>query len=569
LQLSQEDGPYSNDTVSYQYDRLGRPSTRTVDAASELFSYDSLGRLTSDLNALGTFDVDYLGETAQMTGRHLRGGTVGTTWTYDTNANDRRLKAIANSSATRGYQFTTLPEGDITQIAETAPAGSAWPPQTWNYGYDGSDRLLNGRSSTGAGYGYSYDAADNITSLQSSAGSANVTFNAVNEIASFNGQSFTYDANGNTLADGLRTYKWDAENRLTSVTVKASGRTTTFRYNGLGLRTAIVSGGVETRYLWCGDSLCQARTATDMISRRYFSEGEAIPAGGTLLYYGQDQLGSVRDVVAVQNGSRLASFDYDPYGYSSQTSGRIATDFRYAGMFYDQGDGLYLTNFRAYDPKTGRWLSRDSRGESAGVNLHEYGAGNPISNIDPLGLSCVSINGNTTCSTPGMGTTTVTFPQPQDWANSYSSGSLFSHAYDEHVSADIDCPDQLMKQIVDNPTPGKPHPATAEGTSNDATPSGIYQWFGPSPVKSYTLMDSEGNEVVVNVTQKGHPLFPGYVVRRIDKDASGGYTVHNFGEGWAVKQSSFNPFAERMFNDVWIDQTRELIKNAQGCTCGR
>jgi YD repeat-containing protein len=92
----------------------------------------------------------------------------------------------------------------------------------------------------------------------------------------------------------------------------------TLRYDGLGRRLAIVttSGTLpsETRYLWCGDSLCQARTAADVVTRRYYPEGEVIPQGGTLLYYGKDQLGSVRDVLTVQNDSRVASYDYDPYG---------------------------------------------------------------------------------------------------------------------------------------------------------------------------------------------------------------------------------------------------------------
>jgi hypothetical protein len=52
--------------------------------------------------------------------------------TYDTNTNDRRLKAITNSGATRSFNFTTTPEDLITQIQETAPNGTAWAPKTWN-----------------------------------------------------------------------------------------------------------------------------------------------------------------------------------------------------------------------------------------------------------------------------------------------------------------------------------------------------------------------------------------------------------------------------------------------------
>jgi RHS repeat-associated protein len=385
LQPLKEIGPFNNTTITYQYDSLGRVKARTVDTSTETFTYDSLGRPTSHGTPLGNFTLGYLGQTSQLTSQ-LLGNGVGTKWTYNTNLNDRRLKDIANSGATRSYQFTTTPENDITQIAETAPLGSAWAPQTWTYSYDESDRVQTGQSSSGSHYGYTYDPADNITAFNNPSGSEGATYNDLNQIKSFGSTAYIYDANGNVLDDGVRTYQWDAENRLIEVAHKTGPGITTFRYDGLGRRIAISYNGSETHYLWCGSMLCQGRTSTDTVTRRYYPEGEAIPLSGTLLYYGQDQLGSVRDVLAAQNGSRVASFDYDPYGNSSQSNGRVATDFRYAGMFYDQQDGLYLTQYRAYDSRTGRWVSRDPIEENGGLNLYAYVGGSPTNAIDPTGL---------------------------------------------------------------------------------------------------------------------------------------------------------------------------------------
>ena len=42
-------------------------------------------------------------------------------------------------------------------------------------------------------------------------------YNDANQIATWGGTSFTYDANGNLTSDGLRSYTWDARNQLTGI----------------------------------------------------------------------------------------------------------------------------------------------------------------------------------------------------------------------------------------------------------------------------------------------------------------------------------------------------------------
>jgi RHS repeat-associated protein len=60
--------------------------------------------------------------------------------------------------------------------------------------------------------------------------------------------------------------------------------------------------------------------------------------------------------------SSAPAYSYDPYGNALQGTAPL-TDFNYAGMFYNADSGLYLTQYRAYDPVSGRWLSRDPLGE--------------------------------------------------------------------------------------------------------------------------------------------------------------------------------------------------------------
>jgi RHS repeat-associated protein len=391
LQLERESGPLPNGTISYGYDALGRVVTRTVGGANpETFSYDKIGRLVDHTDGLGKFALSYLGETGQQTRRQLVGSNVATAWSYLSNIDDRRLKSIVNTPG-REFDYTTTPEDLITQIAEKR-SGSLL--QNWDLGYDNDYRLLTADSSKGLKYGYALDPVGNITSFQAPAGTTAAAYNKANELTELMKQPFVYDADGDLVSDGVRSYAWDAESRL--VGVAQVGTRTSFAYDGLDRRisiTATAAGKTATTdYIWCGSKLCQSRNGTRTVERLYYDEGEAIPASKASLYYGPDQLGSVRDVYARSPVfSIVQAYDYDPYGNPTKTpaTGPL-TDFRYAGMLYPDGGsadgGLYLTQYRAYDPRAARWLSRDPLEEAAGTNLFAYVQGNPVTISDWQGL---------------------------------------------------------------------------------------------------------------------------------------------------------------------------------------
>ena len=384
LKLALETPPFANSAIAYTYDALGRVVSRGVGGDPETVTYDALGRVTTHVDGLGTFQRAYVGQTTQVTSQ--TSGLVGTRWFYDTNLNDRRLTQIVNTPLGSGFTYKTTPENDITSITETT--GS----QTWSYTYDLADRLTKATSSVGPVYQYGYDAASNLGSVQRPSGTTTVVTNSDNEVTTAGGKAFTYDANGNLLSDATRTYKWDAENRLIGISYPGqAGVSSAFSYDGLGRRIAIVtmSGGASTpaHYGWCGETLCQARAANDAVTRRYFDEGEKSFANESLFYYGVDHLGSVHDVISLPSGLRSNQYDYEPYGSPTQNLGSATTgaDFRYAGLFYHQQSGLYLATYRAYDPTTGRWLSRDPIEEKGGDNLYAYVLGNPLRSTDPWG----------------------------------------------------------------------------------------------------------------------------------------------------------------------------------------
>jgi RHS repeat-associated protein len=58
----------------------------------------------------------------------------------------------------------------------------------------------------------------------------------------------------------------------------------------------------------------------------------------------------------------------------------------YVPFWYDPECQHYYFGYRHYDPRLGRWLSRDPLGEAGGFNLYAYCGNDPVNRHDPLGL---------------------------------------------------------------------------------------------------------------------------------------------------------------------------------------
>lgn len=124
----------------------------------------------------------------------------------------------------------------------------------------------------------------------------------------------------------------------------------------------------------------------------------------------------------------------------------------------------------------------------------------------------------------------------------------------------------VQQSIVNDPTPGKDKPATPTGTPNNATPEGgrgvlaradaIVGNNPESTIKSYSTTDRNGNAWVINVTQRGHGLHFGYVLR----GSVNGEAI-SIGEGWAIPQAV--PVLSEYINDVWEGHNQRNIDDAK------
>jgi RHS repeat-associated protein len=196
----------------------------------------------------------------------------------------------------------------------------------------------------------------------------------------------SYDANGNLIAQGTKTYEWDAADRLVRV-LDDGIEIARFAYDGGGRRVQKITGGTTRSYVYAGLDILEERTSSGTV-RTVHGPGidqplASVDSGGTVSYYLADHLGSV---VQQTNASASVTMtrQYDPYGVPLQ--GAATSGYAYTGREWDAEVGLYYYRSRYYDPALGRFLSEDPIGFAGGANLYACVNGNPVRYRDPLGL---------------------------------------------------------------------------------------------------------------------------------------------------------------------------------------
>ncbi len=213
-----------------------------------------------------------------------------------------------------------------------------------------------------------------------------------------------YDADGNLVSDGTRTFAWDAENRLISVTPDSpeegslrvgnaydhlsrrtakyverwyaspgewrSLETHTFVYDSWNpiLETVVnhVAGTTNTvRYLW-GLDLSETLQGAGGVGGLV-----AVVRDGAAYFPCSDANGNVTEYVS-ESGAVVASYAYDAFGNLLSATGPMAGAFshRFSTKYFDPETGLYYYGYRFYEPELGRWFNRDPIEEEGGLNLY-------------------------------------------------------------------------------------------------------------------------------------------------------------------------------------------------------
>src|SRR5206468_9550015 len=159
-------------TITYSYDELGRMISRAINGVATSQNYDTLGRTTEEVNALGTFAFAYDGVTARVAGVTYPNGQRSE-YTYLDHVGDHRLQTIhhrfPNGTTLSKFDYTYDAVGNIVTWRQQADTIAV----VWEYGYDATDQLTaavnkatDPQETIIQRYAYAYDPAGNRTSEQ-------------------------------------------------------------------------------------------------------------------------------------------------------------------------------------------------------------------------------------------------------------------------------------------------------------------------------------------------------------------------------------------------------------------
>jgi YD repeat-containing protein len=148
-----------------------------------------------------------------------------------------QLAGRTSTTLSGALRLLRPPSGDAVGNVKTITDNTTTPIPAQSFGYGARDRLTSWTSG-GTTQSYGYDALGNLTNKAGVAYSygtqsmscPNGALRKPHAAVTVGGTSYCYDPNGDLVSGGGRTYDWNAENQLASVSQTSGSES--YRYNG-------------------------------------------------------------------------------------------------------------------------------------------------------------------------------------------------------------------------------------------------------------------------------------------------------------------------------------------------
>ena len=271
----------------------------------------------------------------------------------------------------------------------------------YQYTYDELSRLTGVSKDDKHIRTYGYDEYGNRSYMIDKGIRTDYTYNPLNQLLRLDNtkyrQVFNYDARGNLtqVKENGRlknSYEFSPLNRLTRA-VSYAGQIADFEYSGLGHRVGKqisddLNPTKNIRYTL--DLTKQYHNLLQMVedgqTKNYTWDFNVVSEnnGGDNRFYMHDELGSPLRFADVE-GALVDSYAYDEFGNDLSGNQGGAQPFGFTGYQKDNISDFLYAQKRYYNPYSARFISEDPI--RSGGNWYGYCSNNPLSFLDPTGLS--------------------------------------------------------------------------------------------------------------------------------------------------------------------------------------
>lgn len=379
-------------TLGYTYDALDRMTQVTLpDQSAIRYAYQgcflsTIERLKQDGERYShSYHYDLSG---QRTHEEMMNSLGEITYRYDRLGRPVELKNPYLAVELSSYDAV----GNLLKYSLKTTQGE----EATSYAYDSLYQLKQEQGATH--HTYTHDSLHNRIAKDGSPH----TVNALNQLLSDGKSSFTYDASGNLLeqrqGEQIVQYGYDALDRLMSVT--KGNQQTRYGYDSENRRLQKSSYerdgevwkevGAPIRYIYQKESEIGAYVGNQMDELRVLGHAKSDVGAAIALELNNQVYASIYDhrgnvICIVSEDGVVENYSYSAFG-EEKTPKNPISPWRFSSKRVDEESGLVYFGARYYVPETGRWLTRDPLGHTAGPNLYAYVHNNPLMHVDPYGL---------------------------------------------------------------------------------------------------------------------------------------------------------------------------------------
>ncbi len=398
-----------NGAIAWSYNNDFRVTTETVttpnDTAPITFSYDNDGLQvcaspTTCPGGAGALAISF--DPLLPRPESSTSGAVSDSYTYNAYGELASYEASAGGNLVFSEVVDTAsaPRDSLGRIVErTETNGGA--TVTYGYEYDALGRLIEVYEDGNLAQSFTYDDNGNRLSLDTPTESISATYDDQDRVLTYGDFAYTYTDNGelltktDTSTGDITAYQYDVFGNLLRVDLP-NGDVIEYLMDGRNRRVGKrVNGVLVKQWLWADQLKIAAELdgSGNLVSRFVYGKKPTTPElviqGSTVYRVISDHLGSVRALVNIDDPNDVpVRLDYEAFGSVSGTGvGVIPQGF--TGGLYDADTGLVRFGARDYDPRVGRWVSKDPKRFAGGANIFLYVDDDPVNRTDPAGLQSI------------------------------------------------------------------------------------------------------------------------------------------------------------------------------------